>query len=183
MIDPPPCPRGGRPLGGRGGLTQPYTALAIAVMQQALADAYANLTTSKPDSTQPTPAAVADARAWLSSPHAAQLADLLELHPQTPSRYVNAHPPAEESRNAECGLRIAERRNLCGGSAIDQSTIPPGAPAYRWLTVAESAATMRMHPEHVRKLIRAGHLRAAKAADGWGWRVDAASIQAYLHRK
>ena len=156
MIDPPP--RRAAPLQRQEtiedrGLTQPYTALAIAVMQQALADAYANLTTSNPDSTQPTPAAVADARAWLSSPHAAQLADLLELHPQTPCRYVNAHPPG-----------------------VTQ-------PSPDRLTVAESAVHMRMHPEHVRKLIRTGHLRATKAADGWGWRVDANSIQAYLYRK
>ena len=114
---------------------QPYVDLAVQVLRQAVNDAYASRTTHNPDSTMPTPADVADARAFLASPAALHLADCLDMHPGHVARIV-ARPPAraapwptvaqaaralgyhpEHVRNLIRRGRLAATRDTAGGHA------------------------------------------------------------------
>lgn len=46
-----------------------------------------------------------------------------------------------------------------------------------WLTTTEAAALAKYHPEHIRKLIKSGKVKARKF--GQVWQVDRASLLAY----
>jgi hypothetical protein len=128
---------------------QPYVELALAVIVQTLADAHATSTTTVSNSILPTPADVADARATL--PILPDLAQMFGLDPDYVRRLLNqTHHDATEP--------YTERE---------------------WMTPAEIAANFGYNRERVRQLIRAGKISARKGVNGWGWRVDPQSVEAY----
>jgi len=47
-----------------------------------------------------------------------------------------------------------------------------------WITTAEAAKLSRYHPEHVRRLIKAGKIKAQKF--GEVWQIDRSSLLAYI---
>jgi excisionase family DNA binding protein len=52
----------------------------------------------------------------------------------------------------------------------------------KWLTVAEAAQRAGYHPEHIRRLIRNGDLRARKYAN-LVWQVDSDSLDEYSKQR
>jgi excisionase family DNA binding protein len=130
--------------------TQPYVNLAVAVLHLAVSDAYSPRTARCPGLRAPTAADVLEAREFLLSDGAAELAELLGLDRGICRRVLAEHPPAEVSLEED-----------------------------GWLSVEETAARFGYHPERVRQLIRAGRIQAVKRSDGWSWRVDPRSVDAY----
>ena len=49
-----------------------------------------------------------------------------------------------------------------------------------WISVPDAARVSGYHPEHLRKLLKAGKIRGQKFATVW--QIDEASLRAYLHR-
>ena len=49
-----------------------------------------------------------------------------------------------------------------------------------WISVPDAAHISGYHPEHLRKLLKAGKIRGRKFATIW--QVDETSLRAYLHR-
>ncbi len=47
----------------------------------------------------------------------------------------------------------------------------------KWLTTQEAARLVKYHPEHIRKLIKSGRVKARKF--GQVWQVDRESLMAY----
>ena len=126
-----------------------YVRLALAILMQAVRDACAREVTRNTSSTRPTAADVRDAWDFLVSPAALQLVALLGL-PR--DHYL--------CRLMET-LRGQEQRD---GDA--------------WVGIREAARRMGRHPEHVRRLIRAGRLRARRGQDG-RWRIHLSTVAAY----
>ncbi len=133
-----------------GDVLQPYINLAVAVLQLAVSDTYAPRTCRHPGSRTPTAADVLDAREFLLSDGAAEMAELLGLDRGIFRRVLAEHPPAEVSPQRD-----------------------------GWLSVEETAARFGYHPERVRQLIRTGRIQAVRRSDGWTWRVDPRSVEAY----
>jgi excisionase family DNA binding protein len=50
----------------------------------------------------------------------------------------------------------------------------------RWLTVAEIAARLRMHPETIRDWLRSGKLKGRGFGGRAGWRVRESDLRAFL---
>ena len=46
-----------------------------------------------------------------------------------------------------------------------------------WITTTEAAELVKYHPEHIRKLIKSGKVKARKF--GQIWQIDRASLLAY----
>jgi Helix-turn-helix domain len=147
---------------------QPYIRLAIAILQQALADASATHTVRESGRITPTPADVADARAFLASHAFVRLTSDMELHPGYVRRLV-------------AGIRLSPSPPATRGGETTSTCA--------WLSVDQAAARFGYTRERVRQLIRLGRIRAAKASDTWSWRVDPVSVAAYqeslsaLHRR
>jgi excisionase family DNA binding protein len=55
-----------------------------------------------------------------------------------------------------------------------------GAGMAHWITTQEAAKLTGYHPEHVRRLIKAGKVKGRKWARDW--LVDRPSLQAYVRR-
>ncbi len=49
-----------------------------------------------------------------------------------------------------------------------------------WITMAEAAEVSGYHPDHVRRLIRDGHLKAQQF--GIVWQISRSSLQAYVRK-
>jgi excisionase family DNA binding protein len=49
-----------------------------------------------------------------------------------------------------------------------------------WLTVAEVAATLRLHPDTIRRLLRRGALKGSYIGGRGGYRIAAAHVEAFM---
>jgi len=49
-----------------------------------------------------------------------------------------------------------------------------------WLTVAEVAATLRLHPDTIRRLLRRGVLKGSYIGGRGGYRIAAAHVEAFM---
>lgn len=65
-------------------------------------------------------------------------------------------------------------RRMTEADLVNALTPPPIKEAY---SAVEVAAILGFHPEHVRKMIRTGKIRAAKL--GGAWRVSRADLERY----
>lgn len=50
----------------------------------------------------------------------------------------------------------------------------------QWLTVAEVAAALRLHPDTVRRLLRRGELKGSFIGGRGGYRIAAADVEAFM---
>jgi hypothetical protein len=144
----------------------PYVRLAAAILTLAVRDASAARLAAHADSTMPTAADAADARAFMASHAALALAADLGLHPDYVRRLLAPSPVAEGAQSP-----------VVAGAQSPPADAPPLADA--WPSVTETARRFGYHPERVRWLIRAGRIQAGRARDGWGWRVNPDSVTAY----
>jgi excisionase family DNA binding protein len=49
-----------------------------------------------------------------------------------------------------------------------------------WLTVAEVAAALRLHPDTVRRLLRRGQLKGSFIGGRGGYRIAASDVEAFM---
>jgi len=160
----------------------PYVRLAAAILTLAVRDASAARLAAHADSTMPTAADAADARAFMASHAALALAADLGLHPDYVRRLLAPSPVAEGAQSpvvagAPSPVVAGAQSPVVAGAQSPPADAPPLADA--WPSVTETARRFGYHPERVRWLIRAGRIQAGRARDGWGWRVNPNSVTAY----
>ena len=168
----------------------PYVRLAAAILTLAVRDASAARLAAHADSTMPTAADAADARAFMASHAALALAADLGLHPDYVRRLLAPSPVAEGGQSpvvagapspvvagAQSPVVAGAQSPVVAGAQSPPADAPPLADA--WPSVTETARRFGYHPERVRWLIRAGRIQAGRARDGWGWRVNPDSVTAY----
>lgn len=49
-----------------------------------------------------------------------------------------------------------------------------------WLTVAEVAAALRLHPDTIRRLLRRGELKGSFIGGRGGYRIAASDVEAFM---